>query len=288
MPDPHLDLGELKAVVRALGDPVAADHAEDLLRGINLLPEELRELDQLIDRMATAERLLPEDAPPRPVVSTTLGLLLAARSTADAAAQPDDRAEALRRLRRADRHGRADDQYTVLARLLLLRLLVLNQRGPRRAFGRSSNEGRHSPVPDLVEASEILDRLAAASRPRPEVLDIVIDQLTTLERHMPKGDPARRLVVPHLGLLLADRSLADDSARSGDRAEALRRLRWAHRHGPTRNSLAVRARLALLNVLAPDRALNERGRSLHVLIWEVLTSGGLREDGDLADAVLES
>ncbi|MDT0316948.1 CHAT domain-containing protein [Streptomyces millisiae] len=198
-------MGELRAALLAVKESAAAEYAVDLMRDINLLPEQLRELDQLIDHWSTIVRLLPEDAPPLVHAETALGMLLAARATADASARPDDRAEALRRLRRTDRHGEVGGELAVAARMALLRLLVpgrvLNERAGssdavlREAFtfGRSGPYGPRAPAPELVEACGILDRLSAARLPfdirqrldrtrhRLELVRRVFSSSTTLE-----------------------------------------------------------------------------------------------------------
>ncbi|MEO3756059.1 CHAT domain-containing protein [Streptomyces sp. B6B3] len=178
MSDPHPHIGKLKAAVRAVRRSAAAGYADDLMRGLNLLPDEQRELDQLIDQLSSIERLLPDNAPPRRHLAATLGLLLAARST-DSAARPDDRAEALRRLRRVDRQG-PDDGLTTSARLVLLQLLVPNRVLHEHAasddgvlcealaFGRRGRLTPHAPAPELVEACGILDRLSAVQLPAVE------------------------------------------------------------------------------------------------------------------------
>ncbi|RKN43773.1 CHAT domain-containing protein [Streptomyces hoynatensis] len=183
----------MKAALRAVRESAAAGYADDLLRGVNLRPDQLRELDRLIGRWSALLRLLPGDAPPRSAAETALGLLLAARAASGPGARPGDRAEALRLLRRADATGA---EPTVAARLALLSLLVpervlLERAGSPEeilwaafAFGRSGSEGPHAPAPDLAEACGVLGRLASAPLPPPlrQRLDRTRDRLELVRR----------------------------------------------------------------------------------------------------------
>lgn len=292
MSDPRFAPEELSRVLGTLNADLIARHVTSLLRGINLLPGQLRELDRQIDQMAAIERLLPADADVQPTVAACFGMVLGSRCLTGANARLGDRDEALRRLRLAHRHGRADTRLTGLAQMVLVRLLVAdamsNDQVSPHAPDRGEDDGRSSTPPGLIEACEIVDWLDANRSWPDDVLDIVIDQLAALERHMPGGARARALVVPRLGLLLAERSLASGSLRPGDRDGALRHLRWAHHHGHGGNQLAVRVRLALLKLLAPEDAMSERGRTLDELVWDIFAAGSPGEDGDIADAVLES
>ncbi|WP_405408208.1 CHAT domain-containing protein [Streptomyces decoyicus] len=90
--------------------------------------------------------------------------------------------------------------------------------------------------------------------PAEEELGPAIERLASLEAELAQNEEDFAPVFVHLGLLLGARCLNrrdSMSLESGERAEALRRLRWADRNGPLTDLFVVQARMMLLFLLAP-------------------------------------
>ncbi|MFF8732355.1 CHAT domain-containing protein [Streptomyces sp. NPDC015171] len=101
-------------------------------------------------------------------------------------------------------------------------------------------------------------RLLDSSEGWPPVaeLDTVIDRLVAAETALAVNEEDFSGVFIVLGLMFGTRcrSRGDDmpsASASQDRAEALRRLRWADRHGPSTGPLFVQARMMIVFLLAP-------------------------------------
>ncbi|WP_327432467.1 CHAT domain-containing protein [Streptomyces sp. NBC_01236] len=104
----------------------------------------------------------------------------------------------------------------------------------------------------VLEARRLLN--VSGARPSAETLGPVIDQLAGVEAALARKNEDFSTVFVHLGLLLGTRCLnGRESAMSDskERAEALRRLRWADHIGPSDNPLVVEARMMLIFLLAP-------------------------------------
>ncbi|MGW5881777.1 CHAT domain-containing protein [Streptomyces koyangensis] len=99
------------------------------------------------------------------------------------------------------------------------------------------------------QAHELWPRVR--KNPREATFPLVVEQLTTLEELLPQDDPARAPVVCWLGLLLKVRILGLRSAGRSEYAAAVTHLRWADRCGPPDDRLALMARYALAELLAP-------------------------------------
>ncbi|MFE3145687.1 CHAT domain-containing protein [Streptomyces sp. NPDC059218] len=81
-----------------------------------------------------------------------------------------------------------------------------------------------------------------------------IDELIALERELIQHEEEFSEVFVHVALLIGARCQLrrdDTTPDSGERAEALRRLRWVDRHGPIDAPLAVLSRMMLLFLLTP-------------------------------------
>ncbi|MFE7566463.1 CHAT domain-containing protein, partial [Streptomyces sp. NPDC057539] len=92
------------------------------------------------------------------------------------------------------------------------------------------------------------------SSPAEQELKSAIDRLVSFEAELAENREDFSLVFVHLGILLGGWCLNRRQSASFDseqRAEALRRLRWADRNGPLTDLLVVEARMMLLFLLAP-------------------------------------
>ncbi|SOD85654.1 CHAT domain-containing protein [Streptomyces sp. Ag109_G2-15] len=134
-----------------------------------------------------------------------------------------------------------------------------------------------------------------------EALSPVIERLARVEAALAEHGEDFSAVFIALGLVLGARCLSrgeDTPSGSGskDRTEALRRLRWADRHGPPAHLLVVQARMMLIFLLAPWNLPRADGTRT-VLRNALLTSGhqedllteSLRQDlteaGEVADRI---
>ncbi|MFE7674863.1 CHAT domain-containing protein [Streptomyces albidoflavus] len=99
------------------------------------------------------------------------------------------------------------------------------------------------------QAHELWPRVR--KNPREATYPLVVEQLTTLERLLSQDDPARGPVVSWLGLLMKERILGLRAAERREYAAAVTHLRWADRSGPPDDRLALMARYALAELLAP-------------------------------------
>ncbi|WP_406333545.1 CHAT domain-containing protein [Streptomyces sp. NBC_00203] len=151
----------------------------------------------------------------------------------------------------------------------------------------------------VLEARRLLN--VSGDRPSAETLGPVIDQLADVEAALARKNEDFSIVFVHLGLLLGARCLTGrESATfdSDERAEALRRLRWADRIGPSANPLVVEARMMLIFLLAPwalPRTDGTRTALLDALLaaadQRVLTESLLRdltEAKDVVDRIAEA
>ncbi|MFF1651487.1 CHAT domain-containing protein [Streptomyces sp. NPDC058240] len=133
------------------------------------------QLGSLIDRLHSVERELIRHEEDFSLVFVHLGLLLGVRCNMrrdGKALDPDERAEALRRLRWVDRHGPLADQLALQARMMLLFLLVPwalpRADGTRTALQNALLDVADGQVLtealrcDLTEAREVIDRIAEA------------------------------------------------------------------------------------------------------------------------------
>ncbi|MEL5956499.1 CHAT domain-containing protein, partial [Streptomyces sp. CLV115] len=84
-------------------------------------------------------------------------------------------------------------------------------------------------------------------------LGAAIDELISLERELIQNEEEFSDVFVYVALLIGARCRlrSDTTLDSGERAEALRRLRWVDRHGPTDAPLAVLSRMVLIFLLTP-------------------------------------
>ncbi|MER8069902.1 CHAT domain-containing protein [Streptomyces sp. NPDC094034] len=92
------------------------------------------------------------------------------------------------------------------------------------------------------------------SSPADKELRSAIDRLTAFEVELAQSGENVSLVFVHVGILLGGWCLNRRQSPSFDseqRAEALRRLRWADRNGPLTDLLVVEARMMLVFLLAP-------------------------------------
>ena len=100
-------------------------------------------------------------------------------------------------------------------------------------------------------AAQLMEK---AGGPDDAELRDAIEQHLGVERELVANQLDFALVFVHLGILLGVRChMRRDSggADAAERAEALRRLRWADSHGPRDDPLVVQARMMLLFVLLP-------------------------------------
>ncbi|MFD4116631.1 CHAT domain-containing protein [Streptomyces niveus] len=158
------------------------DRAVEIVRATDQLMDETGWTDEsamgeAIHQLSAMERELLAHQEDFSLVFVHLGLLLGARChlrRENKAYDPDERAEAIRRLRWVDRNGPLDAPRTVLCRMLLMFLLVPwalpRADGSRTALqnalldaddGRLLTDGLRR---DLTEAKEVVERLAHASR----------------------------------------------------------------------------------------------------------------------------
>ncbi|MEO3753743.1 CHAT domain-containing protein [Streptomyces sp. B6B3] len=143
---------------------VATSQADVLLRGGG------EGLDQVVDQLATIERLLPADDRARAAVVPRLGGLLALRG------HRGDHEAALPHLRWTHRNGADTDPLAVHARLQLLQFLrptmpdgasLTGEIGEAALFGGGTGGLEDSLRRHTAEVLEILDRLDAAPLPEP-------------------------------------------------------------------------------------------------------------------------
>ncbi|MFE6668069.1 CHAT domain-containing protein [Streptomyces sp. NPDC057697] len=156
--------GRAAAAVRAAGRLLAGEGWKDGTR-----------LESAIEELLSPERELLRHGVEHPDVCVHAALLIGTRCHLrrdGTACDPDERAEALRRLRRVDREGPLDAPLVVLSRMLLLFLLtpwVLPRAdGSRTALRNALLDAADGRVltdalcRDLVEAREVVDRIAGA------------------------------------------------------------------------------------------------------------------------------
>ncbi|WP_414820489.1 hypothetical protein [Streptomyces tricolor] len=131
----------------------------------------------------------------------------------------------------------------------------------------------------LQEAHRLLDD--PSGRPPAEALVAMTDRLGRLETELAQHgeDFAGCFVVR--GLVLGAYCLnrgerTSSGSGSAERTEALRRLRWTDRHGPTDNPLAVQARMMLVFLLAPWAL--PRGDGTTTVLRDALLTPGQGED----------
>ncbi|GAA1700764.1 CHAT domain-containing protein [Streptomyces yatensis] len=156
---------------------IAARQARDVVTGAGDDPGRTVALAHAIEHVAAVERLLPADDPLRngfvPLLGVLMGVRILSREAGDQSdAARRERAYGLRHLRWADRTRPLTDPLAANARKVLLQLLVPAQYG--RAV-RAEHQGRRqepppgtsgprlltaSPGDDLVEAREVIERLA--------------------------------------------------------------------------------------------------------------------------------
>ncbi|MEV6419577.1 CHAT domain-containing protein [Streptomyces sp. NPDC051662] len=124
--------------------------------------------------------------------------------------------------------------------------------------GRDAADGRVAELwkeaTDVVLQARRLLGDTGVSSPADEELRSAIDRLAAFEVELAENREDFSLVFVHLGILLGGWCLNRRQSASFDseqRAEALRRLRWADRNGPLTDLLVVEARMMLLFLLAP-------------------------------------
>ncbi|KAB8166363.1 CHAT domain-containing protein [Streptomyces sp. 3MP-14] len=121
------------------------------------------------------------------------------------------------------------------------------------ARGASDANERQARVAAAVEeARRALGGTDHEGWPPPESLAPAIDQLTAVEAELSRHGENSNLVSVCLGIALGVRCLgAGADAAPEDRAQALRRLRWADAEGPLELRYVVEARMALVLLLVP-------------------------------------
>ncbi|MFD5794375.1 CHAT domain-containing protein [Streptomyces diastatochromogenes] len=131
----------------------------------------------------------------------------------------------------------------------------------------------------LQEAHQVLDDNSTARSV--EALSPVIERLARVEAALARHGEDFSAVFITLGLVLGARCLSrgeytPSGSGSKDRTEALRRLRWADRHGPPADLLIVQARMMLIFLLAPWNL--PRADGTRTVLRNALLTSGHRED----------
>ncbi|WP_407703435.1 hypothetical protein [Streptomyces triticirhizae] len=154
------------------------------------------------------------------------------------------------------------------------------------ARGASDANERQARVAAAVEeARRALGGTDNEGWPPPESLAPAIDQLTAVEAELSRHGENSNLVSVCLGIALGVRCLgAGADAAPEDRAQALRRLRWADAEGPLELPYVVEARMALVLLLVPWARSALRGAGPALLVTgdvRVVSESALR---NLAEA----
>ncbi|WP_245793855.1 CHAT domain-containing protein [Streptomyces pini] len=133
--------------------------------------------------------------------------------------------------------------------------------GEPAAAGGGGGDGTGAAKPRERAAEAVFEawRLLGSPRapgtwPAEEDLGPVIGRLAAVERELVESGEDFSAVFVCLGLLLGARCMSRRESPSpdpGERAEALRRLRWTDRNGALADTVALQARMVLLVLLAP-------------------------------------
>ncbi|MCT9076001.1 CHAT domain-containing protein [Streptomyces fulvoviolaceus] len=167
--------------------------------------------------------------------------------------------------------------------------------------GAGSAELREEAFDALREARRLLDY--PHGWPPVETLEPVIERLTRVEVALAEKNESdlSQVVFVVLGIMFAVLCRTrNESASSGskERAEALRRLRWADRNGPPADLIVVQARMMLVFLLAPwalprpDGSRTALGAALFAAVDRRVLTEALRRDlaeaKDVVDRVAEA
>ncbi|WP_101255076.1 CHAT domain-containing protein [Streptomyces barkulensis] len=127
--------------------------------------------------------------------------------------------------------------------------------GGGRGDGTGAAEPRERAAEAVFEAWRLLGSpRAPGTWPAEEDLGPAIGRLAAVERELVESGEDFSAVFVCLGLLLGARCMSRRESPSpdpGERAEALRRLRWTDRNGSLADTVALQARMVLLVLLAP-------------------------------------